>query len=68
MIDDADVDSANPEILTVQEDEEGDEDGDVEIGISRFTMYVISWKQWAWLHLYVRYKISFSLKSVFNFL
>ena len=42
MIDDADVDSANPEILTVQEDEEGDEDGDVEIGISRFTMYVIS--------------------------
>ena len=45
MIDDADVDSANPEILTVQEDEEGDEDGDVEIGISRFTMYVISCKQ-----------------------
>ena len=42
VIDDADVDSANPEILTVQEDEEGDEDGDVEIGISRFTMYVIS--------------------------
>ena len=45
VIDDADVDSANPEILTVQEDEEGDEDGDVEIGISRFTMYVISCKQ-----------------------
>lgn len=33
MIDDADVDSANPEILTVQEDEYGDEDADVEIDI-----------------------------------
>ena len=31
MIDDADVDSANPEILTVQEDQDGDEDDDVEM-------------------------------------
>ena len=31
MIDDADVDLANPEILTVQEDQDGDEDDDVEI-------------------------------------
>ena len=33
MIDDADVDSANPEILTVEEDKDGDEDDDVEIDI-----------------------------------
>ena len=30
-IDDADVDSANPEILTVQEDEDGDDDDGVDI-------------------------------------
>ena len=30
MVDDADVDSANPEILTVEENEDGDEDDDVE--------------------------------------
>ena len=33
VIDDADVDSANPEILTVQEDKDGDEDDDVQIDI-----------------------------------
>ena len=33
VIDDVDVDSANPEILTVQEDEDGNEDDDVEIHI-----------------------------------
>ena len=33
VIDDADVDSANPEILTVQEHEDGDEDDDVDIDI-----------------------------------
>ena len=33
VIDDADVDSANPEILTVQEDKDGDEDDYVEIDI-----------------------------------
>ena len=33
VIDDADVDSANPEILTVQEDEDDNEDDDVEIDI-----------------------------------
>ena len=30
MFDDADVDSANPEILTVEEDEDADEEDDVE--------------------------------------
>ena len=45
VIDDADVDSANPEILKAQEDEDGDEDDDIEIDILRFTMYVISCKQ-----------------------
>ena len=45
LIDDADVDSANPEILPVQKDEDGDEDDDVEIDFQRFTMYVISYKQ-----------------------
>ena len=33
VIDEADVDSSNPEILTVQEDEDGDEDDDVQIDI-----------------------------------
>ena len=33
VVDDADVDSANPEILTVKEDEDGDEDDDVEVDI-----------------------------------
>ena len=33
VIDGADVDSANPEILTVQEDEDGDEDEDAQIDI-----------------------------------
>ena len=33
VIDDVDVDSANPEILTVQEDEDGNEDDNVEIHI-----------------------------------
>ena len=33
VVGDADVDSANPEILTVQEDEDGDEDDKVEIDI-----------------------------------
>ena len=33
VVDDADVDSANPEILTVKEDEDGDEDDDVQIDI-----------------------------------
>ena len=37
MFDDADVDSANPEILTIEEHEDGDEDDDVEIDIQRFT-------------------------------
>ena len=41
VVDDADVDSANPEILTVEEDKNGDEDHDVDIDILRFTMYVI---------------------------
>ena len=31
-VDDADFDSANPEILTVEEDYDDDEDVDVEIG------------------------------------
>ena len=61
MVDDADVDSENPEILTFEEFEDGDEDDDVEIDISRFTMYVLSCMQWAWFYLYVEYKISFSL-------
>ena len=30
MVDEADVDAANPEILTVEEDEDGNEDDDVE--------------------------------------
>ena len=33
VIDEADVDSSNPEILTVQENEDGDEDDDVQIDI-----------------------------------
>ena len=33
VIDDADVDSLNPEIMTVEEDKDGDEDDDVEINI-----------------------------------
>ena len=33
VIDDADVDSANPEIQTVQEDKDGDEDDHVEIDV-----------------------------------
>ena len=33
VIDETDVDSSNPEILTVQEDEHGDEDDDVQIDI-----------------------------------
>ena len=33
VIDEADVDSSNPEFLTVQEDEDGDEDDDVQIDI-----------------------------------
>ena len=33
VIDNADVDLANPEILTVQKDEDGDEDDDIEINI-----------------------------------
>ena len=33
VVDDADVDSLNPEIMTVEEDEDGDEDDDVEINI-----------------------------------
>ena len=33
VIDDADVDSVNPEIMTVQEDKNGDKDEDVEIDI-----------------------------------
>ena len=42
MFDDADVDSANPEILTIEEHEDGDDDDDdddddVEIDIQRFT-------------------------------
>ena len=37
MFDDADVDSANPEILTIEEHEDGYEDDDVEIDIQRFT-------------------------------
>ena len=45
MIDEADIDSSYPEILTVQEDEDGDEDNDVQIDIQRFTMFVISCKQ-----------------------
>ena len=44
-IDDADVELKNPEILTVQGDEDGDEDNDIEIKISPFTMYVILCKQ-----------------------
>ena len=32
VVDDADVDLLNPEILTVEEDEDGDKDDDVEIG------------------------------------
>ena len=32
-VDEADVDSANPEILAVEEDDDDDEDGDVEIYI-----------------------------------
>ena len=31
VINDADVDLANPEILTVQEDKDGDEDDDVDM-------------------------------------
>ena len=37
VVDNADVDSANPE-----QDDDGDENDDVEINIQRFTMYVIS--------------------------
>ena len=33
VIDEADVDSSNPEILTVQEEEDGDKDDDVQIDI-----------------------------------
>ena len=33
MVNDADVDSANPEILIVDEDDDDDEDNDVEIDI-----------------------------------
>ena len=33
MVDDADVDSENPEILTIKEVEDSDEDDDVEIDI-----------------------------------
>ena len=43
--DEADVDSLNPEILTFQEDEDGEEYDDVQIDIQRFTMVVISCKQ-----------------------
>ena len=35
VIDDADVDSSDPEILTVQEDEDGDKDDDAQIDIHR---------------------------------
>ena len=35
VIDEADVDSSNPEILTVQEDEDGDKDDDAQIDIHR---------------------------------
>ena len=33
VVGDADVDSANPEILTIEEDKNGDEDHDVDIDI-----------------------------------
>ena len=33
VVDDADVDSANPEILTVEDDDDDDADDDVEIDI-----------------------------------
>ena len=33
VVDDADVDSANPEIVTGEEDKDGDEDDDIEIDI-----------------------------------
>ena len=44
MINDADVDSANPEILTVKEDEDDDEDDDGEIfkGSQYMLFYVSS--------------------------
>ena len=42
MVDDADVDSENPEILTIEEVEDGDKDDDVEIDTKLFTMFVIS--------------------------
>ena len=49
-----DVDSANPEILTGEEDDGDDEDDDVEIDCQQFIMYVISCKQWAWFYVYVQ--------------
>ena len=45
VIYEADVHLSNPEILTVQEDEYGDEDDDVQKDVQRFTMFVISSKQ-----------------------
>ena len=36
VIDEADVDSSNPEILTVQEEEDGDKDDDVQIDFPRY--------------------------------
>ena len=45
MIDDADVDSANSDILTVQDDEDGDEDDDLDIEYMLYVIYVISFKQ-----------------------
>ena len=41
LVGDADADSANPGILTVEEDKNGDEDDDVEIDIyKRFIMCI----------------------------
>ena len=65
MFGDADVDSANPEILTVEEDEDADEEDDVETcNCSQHILFHVKSE----LDSNYICKISFSLKNVFNFL